>query len=164
MDFVPHHKQNEQHSSVRPTAPHGLKRGQKIARIIMSAIAVLLLGIGGWGAYTYLKNINSQGVDKNGYQAVFLTNGQVYFGKLQSTKGDYLTLTNIYYLQVQQTVQPADANAAVNQGETQLVKLGNELHGPQDSMRISDKQVLFWENLKADSKVSQAISNYKAEK
>ncbi|MDB5187324.1 MAG: hypothetical protein JWM07_796, partial [Candidatus Saccharibacteria bacterium] len=84
--------------------------------------------------------------------------------KLQSTKGDYLTLTNIYYLQVQQTVQPADANAAVNQGETQLVKLGNELHGPQDSMRISDKQVLFWENLKADSKVSQAISNYKAEK
>ncbi len=36
----------------------------------------------------------------SGYQAVFLTNGQVYFGKLSSTAASYATLKDIYYLQV----------------------------------------------------------------
>jgi len=47
------------------------------------------------------------------------------------------------------------------QGELSLVKLGNELHGPTDAMHINRDQILFIEDLKDDSNVFQAITNYK---
>lgn len=104
------------------------------------------------------------------YQAVFLTNGQVYFGKL-SMSGKWYSLKDIYYLQVTQDLQPAsgDSKAAptdtpAGQNPNQqvgLVKLGSELHGPEDAMYISPDQVLFWENLKSDSKVVQKIHQSK---
>ena len=93
------------------------------------------------------------------YQAVFLTNGQVYFGKLASTNNQWTTLTDIYYLQVQKAVQPADQSQSADQ-KVSLVKLGNELHGPNDEMKINRDQILFWENLKNDGKVVQAIDKY----
>jgi hypothetical protein len=42
------------------------------------------------------------------------------------------------------------------------VKLGNELHGPEDEMTIEKAQVLYWENLKPSGKVSEAISSYQS--
>ena len=105
----------------------------------------------------------------SGYQAVFLTNGQVYFGKLSGAGSDYPTLTDIYYLQVNQAQslqsgQQASALAAPASSSNpslSLVKLGNELHGPVDLMRINKSQILFYEDLKASGKVAQAIVTYK---
>jgi len=107
-------------------------------------------------------------VKKDQYQAVFLTNGQVYFGKIGASKDGYISLSDIYYLQVDQSVQPSTENKDTQSQEAttdansnvQLVKLGNELHGPEDQMQISNDQVLFWENLKEDGKVSKAIDSY----
>lgn len=97
-------------------------------------------------------------------QAVFLTNGQVYFGKVSHVDSSYVKLTNIYYLQVtngqQQAVQPKDQN---QQPQVSLAKLGGELHGPEDVMYISRQQVLFWENLKEDGKVAKAVKDYQAQ-
>ena len=46
-------------------------------------------------------------IDSDKTQAVFLTNGQVYFGDIQNIQSDHLELKNIYYLSVQnQSVQP----------------------------------------------------------
>jgi ABC-type Zn uptake system ZnuABC Zn-binding protein ZnuA len=42
----------------------------------------------------------------------------------------------------------------------QLIKLGSEVHGPEDAMMIAKAQVLFYENLKPDGKVAQSISKY----
>lgn len=98
------------------------------------------------------------------FQAVFLTNGQVYFGNVSKVDSSYVKLTNIYYLQVtsaatgSQTVQPKASDASNQQ--VSLAKLGGELHGPEDSMYISREQVLFWENLKTDGKVALAIADY----
>ncbi len=98
------------------------------------------------------------------WQAVFLTNGQVYFGRVEKQNKVELVLKEIYYLQVtrplQQTVE--GEQQASPQGELSLVKLGNELHGPTDAMVINRDHVLFVEDLKEDSNVVQAISNYKA--
>ena len=99
---------------------------------------------------------------------MFLTNGQVYFGKLSETRGDYATLKDIYYLQVVQP--PLQGQQQPDQAQTQsqaqpqisLVKLGQELHGPADEMKINRSQILFYEDLKTDSKVVQAINSYKA--
>ncbi|HEX3095486.1 MAG TPA: hypothetical protein VHQ20_00005, partial [Patescibacteria group bacterium] len=87
------------------------------------------------------QNSNVAGTEQNqassGYQAVFLTNGQVYFGKLSGMTASYATLKDIYYLQV--TTPPANSDGSqLNQQQAQqqqqlsLVKLGQELHGPVD--------------------------------
>lgn len=96
-----------------------------------------------------------------GYQSVFLSNGQVYFGKL-SGSGPWLVLSDIYYLQAPEPLQQTGGERAKDSNQNiQLVKLGNELHGPLDAMYIERDQVLFWENLKDDSRVVDAISKYK---
>ncbi len=119
----------------------------------IAAIIVILTGLAllvNYGSRA-LAAVGSDGAIKSkGYQAVFLTNGQVYFGKVSHVDSSYVKLTNIYCLQVQQTVQPSastSASSAANQ-QVSLAKLGGELHGPEDSMYVSRQQVLFWENLK----------------
>lgn len=97
-----------------------------------------------------------ENIDKNAFQAVFLTNNQVYFGKITEITETQVTLTNIYYLK--QGNDGSDVNSP--NGDVSLVKLGNELHGPQDTMFIERREVNFWENLKADGKVSKAIVTY----
>lgn len=112
---------------------------------------------------------NGGTMSSSAYQAVFLTNGQVYFGKISNAQGDYATLKDIYYLQVvqQEPLQGTQAEgqaagAAAQQPQISLVKLGNELHGPVDEMHISRAQILFYEDLKADGNVVKAIDAYKA--
>jgi len=41
-----------------------------------------------------------------------------------------------------------------------LVKLGQELHGPVDSMQINRDQILFYEDMKESGKVMEAIRSY----
>lgn len=143
-----------------PPVSHKNSGFKTVLATIVVVLAIVILAVGGWFAYNNMRP-KSQAINTKDYQAVFLTNGQVYFGKLQNTEGRYLSLKSIYYLQVQQAVQPADASATAADGKTQLVKLGNELHGPEDSMQISHDQILFWENLVPGGKVSQAIASYK---
>ena len=95
--------------------------------------------------------ISSQ-LDKAGYQAVFLTGGQVFFGKAQLVGSDYLTLTDVFYL------SPGDGQ----QQASQLIKRGRELHGPKEPMLIPIREVLFIENLRDDSEVVTAISKFKS--
>jgi hypothetical protein len=99
----------------------------------------------------------SQFIDKNRLQAVFLNNGQVYFGNISSLNDQYMKLNNIYYLRVNQQVQPGEQ---ANQNDVSLAKLGCELHGPQDQMVINRDQITFWENLKDDGQVTKAVKEF----
>lgn len=86
------------------------------------------------------------------YQAVFLDNGQVYFGKLERTRGEFYLLTDVFYLQSGTVVEQTSSLA--------LTKLGSEAHGPEDQMQINKEHILFIEDMKDDSKVVQAIQQY----
>lgn len=98
-------------------------------------------------------------VDSGKYQAVFLNNGQVYFGKVKSINANYVDLQNVYYL-TQTTTTGASTGTATNNDYT-LVKLGcQQIHDPYDQMVISRDQVSFWENLKDDGKVVQKIKEF----
>ncbi len=132
-----------------------------VAITVVAAVAVMVaLSLSIFGG-------NKSLVKSDKYQAVFLDNGQVYFGKLSSVNKDYVRLTDIYYLQVQQQVQPVQRNGndSGNQNQPQaqisLAKLGNELHGPEDEMFILRSKIVFWENLKDDGQVVRAITDYK---
>lgn len=122
-----------------------------------AGIIVSLLVIVGAVALNHDKGSSTSDIEEGKYQAVFMTNGQVYFGKLADINKAYADLTDVYYLQVQQAVQPA---ATDQKSQVSLTKLGSELHGPTDKMHISRDQILFWENLKDDSTVVKAIKEY----
>lgn len=138
----------------------------KLIKLIigLTILVFLVLLILGWrGIGPFKSSQTKQAKETTNWQAVFLTNGQVYFGHLTDDQnGKYLKLTNIYYLQVGSSLQSADETKKAEQAQNlNLIKLGDELHGPKDEMMINRDQVLFWENLKDDSKVVESIKNYK---
>jgi hypothetical protein len=134
-----------------------------MSRIILAVAAVgavLILITAGWLLY---QRSGAGAIDSSKYQAVFFTNGQVYFGKLQQLGGGYMKLTNVYYIQSQDdqnTDNPQEGDEE-SQPEMKLVKLGNELHGPEDAMMISKEQILFFENLKPDGDVAKTIAGFR---
>lgn len=118
------------------------------------AVASLFFLAFGRGTYG-----ESKLVDTSKMQAVFInvngTNGgQVYFGKITDLTPSYIRLEKVFYIQNQQT-SAQDTSAAYN-----LVKLGCELHGPDDLMVINRSEVFFWENLKSDSQVAQKVAEF----
>jgi hypothetical protein len=139
------------------------KKLNKFKFPLIAVVVAIILGIAGWFAWSSIQNGNTA-IDSGKYQAVFFTNGQVYFGKLKSFNGEYMQLTDIYYLQTQSSDDDNDnpQQTSNDQNDVQLIKLGDEIHGPEDQMIISKDQMLFYENLKTDSKVAQSIAQYKA--
>lgn len=109
------------------------------------------------------KNANSETdlINEDQYQAVFLNSqdGQVYFGKLEVYNKDLYSLTDIYYVRVNQQVQPGSETPTQN---ISLAKLGAELHCPVDQMFIARDQVLYWENIRDEGQVVTAIKEYQA--
>ncbi|MCW1907867.1 MAG: hypothetical protein KIH63_000820 [Candidatus Saccharibacteria bacterium] len=128
---------------------------------LLVSVAVVLAGSVLMMATSKNETGESKYVTTGKYQAVFLNGGQVYFGQITSLNNSYLRLQDIYYLRVNQTVQP-DQNTSnqSTQNDVSLVKLGCELHGPQDEMLINREQVIFWENLKEDGQVAKAVAEY----
>ncbi|HET6925023.1 MAG TPA: hypothetical protein VFH39_04295 [Candidatus Saccharimonadales bacterium] len=104
-------------------------------------------------------NTQSKYIDSSKYQAVFLTNGQVYFGNLNSVGSDYFRLDNIYYL-TQNTTTNSNGQTTTD-GNYTLVKLGcQQIHDPLDQMIIERNQVSFWENLNDSGKVVTSIKQF----
>ena len=131
------------------------KRGKMKFWFLLIAILIIVLG----GAY-FLKLLPAPFIPASGsdIQAVFLTNGQVYFGKLVGEEEAFPVLKDVYYLQVS---QPLQGGASQGTSNINLIKLGGELHGPTDMMRISRSSILFIEDLSPSSKVLQAINSLK---
>ncbi len=94
-------------------------------------------------------------VPESKWQAVFLSNNQVYFGKLKDVSSNYLTLSQVYYLR---TATELEQNQAAG-SNLNLIKLGGEVHGPEDTIYIPKASVLFWENMKDTSRVVQTINS-----
>ena len=84
------------------------------------------------------------------YQAVLLTNGNAYFGKLEGYGTPRPVLSEVYYI-VSQT------NPETKQTNNVLVKRGKELHEP-DRMYLNPNQILCVEPVGEKSKVAQLIA------
>lgn len=174
-DEIRVNRANDSLTSNMPPMRGGNGRGQNNLPWIILGVIILLVILGGVMFRDRLfPSRDNSGSDKmaaedklSGYQAVFLSNTQVYFGKLSDVSATYATLKDIYYLQVTQPpLQGSQQQGSQAQTQTQaqpqisLVKLGNELHGPVDEMKINRDQILFFEDLKEDGRVMQAIREY----
>lgn len=119
----------------------------------MLAVSLLCLALASAGCNRVQSNPASATVDANKYYAVLLSNGLVYFGKLEGLGSAYPVLHDVYY--VQSTTNP-ETKAVSNV----LVKRGKEWHSP-DRMILNEKAILFVEPVGSDSKVSQLIAESK---
>ena len=130
--------------------------------ISVAVVVIVLLGV--WYSNVYAPSKGSKDYAVGGpYQAIFLSNGQVYFGKVSNLDKDYVRLTNVYYLQLQQPLQSQQKQEIGNK-QTQpvqptftLIKLGGEMHGQLDELVINRNHVLFMEGLKEDSQLVKKI-------
>lgn len=139
-------------------------------RFLWPIIVVVVVALCVMGWFMWSRMSSATAIDSSKYQAVFFTNGQVYFGKLHPFNNGYMKLTDVYYLQSQQSSSgdasknPQQTTNNQNSNNVQLIKLGDEIHGPEDEMIIGKDQMLFYENLKADGKVAQSIEQFKNSK
>lgn len=83
------------------------------------------------------------------YQAVFLTNGQTYFGRYYDRIGAYAKIEDVYYLQQTQATSPDQAP------DTKLIRRGKELHAPASLMLVPKTAILFVEDLTSSSPITQ---------
>lgn len=166
-----------EHAHVAPTHESGAARLESVGKrsskrskgsmtkkkrfgIIVAVVAIIVvLAVGVWSV---VGSTGASLIESGRYQAVFLSNGQVYFGKL-SMRGDYYVLTDIYYLQssTDATTGSSDPQDTAT-SDVKLIKLGTEVHGPEDEMVIAKEQVLFFENLQdaENSSVVKSINSY----
>lgn len=93
----------------------------------------------------------SYDLSSESYRAVFLDNGQVYFGQITFSDSEHLLLENVFYLQ---------ETTGSDQADFSLIKLGGELHGPKDRLHIFLSQVLYLQELRSDSQVVERIQEH----
>lgn len=126
-------------------------------------LLIIILVVAVAAALWYTSSRGYLASNSAGYKAVFVSNGQVYFGKLASgEKSDPIVLRDVYYPQLQPVAQSKTDTTAQPQGQLQLVKMGNETHGPKDEIRFNRSQVLYIEDLKEDGVVVKSIHSYQA--
>ena len=83
------------------------------------------------------------------YQAIFLDNGQVFFGRLTDDDSSYVTLRDVFYIK-------REASPDKKEVKNVLVKRGSEWHAP-DFMRINSRHIVFIEPVAPDSQVALLI-------
>src|SRR5882672_6548145 len=83
------------------------------------------------------------------YQAVFLANGQTYFGHYLERIGPYVKVENAFYIQQQPTTEEGQTP------ESRIIRRGSELHQPLPFVLIPKSAILFVEDLRQDSQVAQ---------
>lgn len=128
-------------------------------RVLVAALVVLV----GASAYAYQEGVPPFGPSADTWHGVFLTNGQAYFGHLHSPPGEYATLREVYYVLATQ-IQTQDPKEAAAGPQLTLQRLGAEIHGPRQEMRIPKTAILFVEELRSDSKLVEAIKLQKGGK
>ena len=129
---------------------------------LLIVLVLVIVAAGGFLLYDAgILPLSSQAGDGT-YQAVFLDNNQVYFGTLSGEGKQFVTLRDIFYLQVSQPIQPVQSEDGVPppQPDVNLVKFGGELHGPVDEMRINRDHIVIVEDLRDDSEVVRVIREY----
>ncbi len=120
--------------------------------LLFCVVVVLVLGVTIYAKYRTISDYEKSRSEK--YYAVFLANGQVYFGHFKYDYTAFPELSDIYYL------KPTAQTSGQTAQQYSLVKLGKELYGPKDLMTINRDQLLYWQEISSDSSVMKAIKDY----
>lgn len=156
-------------SVAAPTRTKRPETSQRSKKPLLFVVALVLIAFA-VAAWLFMnRNGAASAIDSSKYQAVVLRdalNTPTYFGKLSVINDDYFRLTNVFYLQKKTDGTAASPQSVENQNASdfELIKLGNEIHGPEDEIIIAKAQLLYFENLKPGGTVSKTIAQYQTKK
>jgi len=121
-------------------------------RLIVGWVVAAVLGLV-IAATTDLSALPFTGNEK--ISAVFLLDGQAYFGRLHDVPwSSTVSLSEVYYFD--------DARRAPTDLAVALVRRGAEIHQPADGMQIRREKILAIERVSLDSAVGRAIAAQRA--
>lgn len=89
-------------------------------------------------------------------QAVILTNGQAFFGRIREVRRDFVILSDVFYVQSQVKPETKEVKSV-------LIQRGNELHAPRE-MAVNRSSILMIEPVGADSTVAKLIEQHRERK
>jgi hypothetical protein len=125
------------------------RAGYVLATILVAAIIAVVVTLL-VRALSPSDSLASQ-VNASDYQGVFLTNNEVYFGKLDVPGGgNFVYLTHVYRL-----------TATTRSGkplQRTLVKLTTDIQSPQDQLVINRSQILYVENLSPNGNATRLMN------
>lgn len=84
------------------------------------------------------------------FYAVLLNNGSIYYGRIEASTSQYLTLREVFYAQRRVNEQTKTVTSV-------FIRRGSELHAP-DRMFISPSAITLIEPIGADSKLAELIA------
>jgi len=115
------------------------------ATLVVAALvlALLIAPLAAWWDFT----VPSFGRAR--YQAVFLANGQTYFGRYADRLGPYAKIENAYYIQTTKNEDPDKPP------DSKLLRRGAELHQPLPRMLVPKSSILFVEDLQPSSPIGK---------
>src|SRR3989344_724053 len=116
-----------------------------VTLVVIAVLVLIALGI-------WLGSVISGGSNKavaSPYSAVYLSNGDMYFGVLSWVPNPHLS--NVWVLQKQ-----TDQN---NQQQLGIIKFDKAFWSPVDEIELNSKQIVWWSRLRNDSQLVRAINN-----
>jgi hypothetical protein len=162
MSAAPQQPQTVQHPrESAPTATHRTSPGKRrVMTLVVGIVVLVVLSFAAW--FVWQGNGSSPRNDR--YQAVFLDDNQVFFGKLVGTHGEYLRLEKPYSTKAADIPEGATAEQkeAIS-NNLSLIKVADMVYGPEDVMMIRAEKVKYWQDLQPDSKVAKALSDAQKE-
>jgi hypothetical protein len=131
----------------------GNQRGNTAVQIIW-AVAGLVVIVAG---FLFIRGTLTSAPVKftTPYQAVLLTSGSAYFGRLEGYGTSRPVLNEVYYIVTQ-------TNPETKQTNNILVKRGKEMHEP-DRMYLNPSQIIAVEPVGPNSQIAQQIAKSQAQ-
>lgn len=112
-----------------------------VTAVLILVTAGVWLGVGLTGS----RNSDSS----SDYSAVYLTTGDIYYGKLSWFPSP--RLTNVWLLQ-----RGIDQN---NQAQLSVTQFTKAFWGPVDEINLNSRTIVFWTKLRSDSQLVKAFEN-----
>lgn len=131
------------------TMPAGDPRNRNGPMYLLLAVIAGLLGWQAWLAHRAGPHLATGTT----YQAVLLTTGEAYYGRLRAGRPSFLELVDVYYVK-----RHTDGDRT----SVSLVKRGAEWHGP-DRMYVNTAQVLLIEPVAPESTIGLAIAAHEGD-
>lgn len=114
---------------------------------IVLVIVVVLLGA--WVGALMLGFVPSGGATgASPYAAVYLSTGDIYYGKLSWFPSPHLT--DVWYLQ---------KGTGANGAQFGITPFTSAFWGPINEVYLNPNQIIFWTYLRNNSEIAQALSN-----
>ncbi|MEA2646185.1 MAG: hypothetical protein QOE92_1268 [Chloroflexota bacterium] len=147
----------------------GLRTGRSPLPIVAMVLAVSIAANIALAAVLILGRatpaVGAESFNKDAWYGVFINNNEAFIGHVASADGQYIKMTDIWYLTLSATDDQGKAivNPAPDQIKTNINKLGSGLYGPKDQVQIIRGNIRYYTELRNDSPVVTLITRCEAQ-